>query len=287
MCAACLYLIVSPALADSERGAYIMALAGCADCHTDIKNKGKPLAGGRALKTPFGVFYAPNITTDAQTGIGKWTKAQFIGALRHGRRPDGSPYYPVFPYPSYTRMTLQDMGDLWDHMQTLPSSERANTPHDLKFLFRWRFVVWFWRWLYFDPGEQEPVDANGQLWNRGRYIANALSHCEECHTPRNFLGGLDHDKKMAGALDGPVGLVPNITPDKKTGIGDWSESDLDSFFSMGMLPDGDFAGAEMAEVTDNTSKLIPADMQALILYLRSLPSVKNDLSKKNKDKASG
>ena len=268
--------------ADAKRGGYVFKAAGCADCHTDRKHKGKPLAGGRALKTPFGTFYAPNITPDEKTGIGGWTEAQFVKALRRGIGPDGSPYFPAFPYGSYSRMTKADAADLWAYLSRRPAVKRKNKAHDLNFPFGWRFLVWFWRWLYFDDGALPAAAEQSAAWRRGRYLAVALGHCGECHTPRNFLGGLKADMALAGNGALLSGVVPNITPDKATGIGKWSADDYDSVLTLGMLPDGDFVEDEMAEVAENTNALRPEDRAALILYLRSVPAVRNNPSKTDK-----
>lgn len=231
------------------------------------------MAGGRRLKTPFGDFYSPNITPHVETGIGKWTDEEFINALDRGLAPDGSHYFPAFPYPSYTAMTERDMRDLRAYLFSLPAVERANTPHDLTPPFGWRFLVTFWKLLFFDPARTE-------TGNRGAYLATALGHCGECHTPRNPLGAVNGDMAFAGTRNGPQGgAVPNITPDKKTGIGEWSEDDLDTFLTMGMLPDGDFVGGEMADVVfGGTARLTPADRKALIEFLRTLPAISNDVS---------
>ncbi len=275
-------LTAPAAAADAKNGAYIFKAAGCADCHTDRKNKGKPLAGGRALKTPFGTFYAPNITPDKKTGIGGWTEAQFVKALRQGIGPDGSPYFPAFPYTSYTRITKADAADLWAYLSHRPAVARKNQPHDLNFPFAWRFLVWFWRWLFFDEGALPAAPGKDAAWQRGRYLALALTHCGECHTPRNFLGGMQAGMALAGSSDLLSGVVPNITPDKATGIGKWSVEDYDSVLTLGMLPDGDFVEDEMAEVAENTDALRPADRTALILYLKSVPAVRNNPSKRKR-----
>ena len=278
-----LFCATSPLSAEPSRGEYVMKLAGCADCHTDTKNKGQPLAGGRTLKTPFGTFFSPNITMDKSTGIGDWTESQFLRAMQHGQAADGTLYYPAFPYPAYTKMTPDDLTALWQHLREQAPVNRLNKPHDLKFPFNYRFLLWPWRWLYFRTGEQAKVADKDDAWHRGRYILEALSHCGECHTPRNLLGGLDKKMHLAGTTDGPGGLVPNITPEKETGIGRWSADDLETFFSMGMLPDGDFAGGEMAAVLDNTGALSPTDLNALVSYLQALPPVKHKLSRKKPD----
>ena len=266
-----------------QRGKYVFNAAGCAACHTDEPNKGPPLAGGRKLKTPFGVFYSPNITPHPETGIGNWSDEDFVRALGQGVSPGGHNYFPVFPYPSYAAMTDRDMRDLKAYLFSLPAVERANTPHDVSPPFGWRFLMTFWKLLFFDTASFEADPTKDEAWNRGAYLASALGHCGECHSPRNALGALERDMAFAGNRVGPEGgSVPNITPDKETGIGDWSEDDLDTLFSMGMLPDGDFVGSGMADVVFNgTSKLTPADRKALIHYLRTLPALHNDVSTKS------
>ncbi len=261
------------------RGKYVFGIAGCAACHTDEANKGSLLAGGRELKTPFGVFYSPNITPDPQTGIGTWSDADFMRALHEGRGPDGSHFFPVFPYTSYTRMTESDMRDLRAYIFSLPPVARENRPHDVSPPFGWRFLMTFWKWMFFEPGVFEANPDRDAAWNRGAYLANALGHCGECHTPRNALGAVETDMAFAGTNEGPEGgSVPNITPHPDTGIGGWSESDLDTFFTLGMTPDGDFAGSGMAEViTNGTSKLTAQDRAALIGYLKSLPPIDNKI----------
>jgi len=266
------------------RGKYLFAAGGCQACHTDVKGKGKPLAGGRKLKTPFGTFATPNITPDPVHGIGKWTDADFIRAIRQGAGPDGRPYYPAFPYPSYTRMTDRDILDLKAYLFSRPPVARADEPHDLNPPFAWRFLAGIWKTLFFKPGAFQPDPAKSPEWNRGAYLVTALGHCGECHTPRNFLGAPKADMALAGSTQGPAGgIVPNITPDKETGIGKWPDSDILSLLKSGMLPDGDFAGGAMGEVIDdNTGRLTDADREAIILYLKSVPAVSHRVEKKAK-----
>jgi mono/diheme cytochrome c family protein len=262
-----------------RRGEYVFRAAGCLSCHTDAKAKGSALAGGRALKTPFGTFHAPNITPDPTHGIGTWSEADFVRALRQGVAPDGGHYFPAFPYAAYTRLADDDIKALWAYLHAQPAVARPNKPHELGFPFNLRFLVTFWKWLYFEPGPWRPDPARSAGWNRGAYLVEALGHCAECHTPRTWLGGLDGERRMAGNRDGPDGeKVPNITPDAETGIGKWSDSDLTDVLRIGMLPDGDFVGSVMAEVVEHsTQHLTPEDRQAIIEYLRALPPVRNDL----------
>jgi mono/diheme cytochrome c family protein len=271
---AVLLLLPSVSWADQvQRGKYVFNVAGCANCHTQSKGKGAELAGGDALKTPFGDFYGPNITPDLETGIGSWREADFIAAMRLGRRPDGSSYFPVFPYTSYRGMTDSDLADVWAYLKTVPAVNKPSTPHDIKWPFGWRGSMRFWNWLYltapssddFGPAGAEPI------WQRGQYIADHLAHCGECHTPRTFLGGPDTDQYWAGGIvEGEK--VPNITADRDHGIGSWSPDDLDGLLTIGMLPDGDFVGGSMGHVVDGTSILTDDDRAALIAYIQSVPA---------------
>lgn len=256
------------------RGAYIFQTAGCLGCHTDEKAGGKPLAGGRALKTPFGTFYTPNITPDPVNGIGRWTDAEFIRAFREGVRPDGAALFPAFPYASYTRMTDRDLLDLKAYLFAQPALAVANKPHDVSPPFSWRFLLPAWQFLYLTPGPVPDDKAKPAVWNRGRYLVDALGHCGECHTPRSALGGMESDRYLAGNPDGPEGdKVPNITSHPKKGLGGWSDGDIGMLLEMGMTPEGDVVGGSMGEVIRNTtSKLTAEDRAAVVTYLKSVPA---------------
>ena len=270
--------------AQLERGAYLFIAADCMACHTDVKNKGALMAGGRALATPFGTFYSPNITADPETGIGNWTDEEFIRALREGVSPEGDYYFPVFPYPSYTKMTDQDMRDLKAYLFSLAPVKQANREHEVDFPFGWRFTLGPWQWMNFTSGAFAPEAGRTDLWNRGAYLVQALGHCGECHTPRGWLGGTDSDYALSGTPDGPDGeKVPNITPHKETGIGGWARADILRVLTTGMLPDGDFVGSGMGEVVSfSTSKLTPVDREAIVEYLLSLPPIENTEAKATK-----
>ena len=265
-----------------RRGEYVFHSAGCAGCHTDRDNEGEPLAGGRPLKTPFGTFYSPNITPHREYGIGDWSDADFLRALKAGLAPDRSFYYPSFPYPAYAGMSRDDVLALKAYLFSLAPVARPNRDHELPWYLRWRAGLWLWRTLYFDSS---PVDTHDDPeLARGAYLAEALAHCGECHTPRNPLGGLRQARKYAGTHEGPEGkTVPNITPDRKTGIGRWSRDDLVFYFQLGLTPGGDAAGGLMAEVIDDgLSKLTPGDQEALASYLLSQRAIVNPL---RRDKA--
>ncbi|HWM40820.1 MAG TPA: cytochrome c [Burkholderiales bacterium] len=254
---------------DAKRGEYLSKAGGCLGCHTleakDAKEKPVPYAGGRALKTPFGTFYGPNITPHPEAGIGRWSEADFMRAMREGRRPDGSNYFPAFPYASFTLIADADLRDLWAYLRSLPPSSRQSEPHDLGFLYRWRFLVGAWKWLYFTPGPFAPEPGKSAQLNRGAYLVRALGHCGECHTPRNFLGGPKKDRFLAGAKD----IAPNLTPTRLKKSGD---GELRNFLTTGLNAEGDVPAEEMGEVIANTtSQLTPQDLDAMIAYLRSLP----------------
>lgn len=257
---------------DAKRGLYLSKAAGCLGCHTEERQGAAPYAGGRALKTPFGTFFGPNITPHPQAGLGRWAEADFVRAMRMGLRPDGAHYYPAFPYPSFTRMSDADLRDLWAYLRTLPPYSQSSRPHDLRWYVRWRFALAFWKWLFFVPGAFVPDAARPAMLNRGAYLVQALGHCGECHTPRNFLGGPRRDRLLAGAGQGSDAKgAPNLTP---TRLKKWSDEDLKEFLVTGLTPDGDVAGESMAEVVRNsTSQLTPQDLDALLAYLRSLPAL--------------
>lgn len=269
-----------------KRGEYVFRAAGCASCHTDDKHHGRPLAGGVRLATPFGVFYTPNISPDPRYGIGAWSDADFVRAVREGVGPRGANYYPVFPYPAYTQISDEDVQALKAYIFSLPPVAQANKPHELPWYLRLRPLIRVWKWLYFHPGRFTPDPRKPAGWNRGAYLAHALVHCGECHTPRNRLGGPQASLMFAGTTDGPDGaVIPNITPDRETGIGKWSRSDLLEYLQTGLTPDGDVAGDLMAEVIDNsTAHLTEDDLNAITDYVRSLPPIAHAVHKHEKKK---
>lgn len=266
------------------QGKYLTRAAGCAVCHTDREHHGAAFAGGRALRTPFGTFYAPNITPDKQSGIGNWSEQDFLHALHEGIRPDGSNLYPVFPYTSYTQLRDEDVRAIWAYLRSLPPVHQTNKAHRLKWYAPPRFMIWFWKKLYFAPGRYQNNPQRSSLWNRGAYLASAASHCAECHTPRNFLGAEKQNLRYAGAENPQEDFVaPNITPAARTGIGDWSTDDLVEYLQTGLAPDGDTAGSVMAECIDNgLSHLSKSDLQAIAEFIKSLPPIEHSLRKKTK-----
>ena len=236
----------------AERGKYIFDSAGCYGCHTEPG--GAPMAGGSALRTAYGTFYAPNITPDPEFGIGQWSEADFVRALREGVSPLGENYFPVFPYPAYTKMTTQDILDLRAYLKTLAPSRKPRRAHELRFPYSVRLVLTPWKWVNFQPGEFRPALDYDAQWNRGAYIVQALTHCGECHTPRNKLDGLDPRQWLSGARM-PVGdlVASNLTPDK-TGLDALvtrMRGEAKIFDRIGMKSVGYFAAAE-APKSENT-----------------------------------
>ncbi len=262
------------------RGSYLATAADCAGCHTSPGST--PFAGGRALKTPFGTFYTPNITADPATGIGRWSDADFLRAVKHGIAPDGRYYFPVFPYPSFTGISDRDALAIKAYLFSLPAIAQPNRPHQIGAPFSWRFLQFFWRWLYFQPGDFRPRADRSPSWNRGAYLVRALGHCGECHTPRDRLGGLARHQALAGTPDGPDNqVVPNITPDRQTGIGTWDRADIVELLKSGTKPDFDNVQGAMAEVVrGSTGRLLPEDRQAIADYLQSLPPIYHKIKRR-------
>jgi mono/diheme cytochrome c family protein len=242
---------------------------GCLGCHTEDKEGAAPYAGGRELKTPFGKFYGPNITPHPQHGIGRWTEADFVRAMRHGRRPDGANYFPAFPYTSFTKINDGDLRDLWAYLRSLPPNDKPNRAHNLRFPYGWRALVTPWKWLFFTPGPFVNLPGASETVNRGAYLVQALGHCGECHTPRNFLGAPKSGRFLAGGKG-----MPNLTP---TNLKKWSDDELQELFRTGETPADGPVSNEMLEVVRNTTgQLSPSDLSAMIAYLRSLPPLPDE-----------
>lgn len=264
-----------------DRGAYLARAGGCISCHTDKTAKGAALAGGRALETPFGIFYSPNVTPDRETGIGDWSDEDFLNAVQRGVRPDGAHYYPAFPYTTYTMMQDADALAIKAYLFSLNPVTQENRAHDVGPPFAWRWTIGPWKELYFQEGRFEPDPNQDEVWNRGAYLVEALAHCSECHTPRTLAGAPDRSMWMAGAQDGPEGKVAsNITPDKETGIGGWSVDKLAFFLKTGTKPDYETAKDLMDEaIEDGLSHLSDDDLKAIAHYIKSLPPVSNHVSR--------
>ena len=229
------------------------------------------LGGGVAIQSPFGTFYAPNISPDPDDGIGRWSEADFVNAVRKGISPDGTHYFPAFPYTSYAHATVQDVRDLFAFLKTLPPVKGKVRDHDLPFPFNIRRNVGIWKLLFFDGRLFVPDQSRSPSWNRGAYLVNSFGHCAECHSSRNFLGGIIASQRFAGGPNPEgEGWVPNIT---QKGIGDWNVKDISYFLETGQMPDGDSAGGAMVRVLKNISQLSEQDRDAIAEYVKSLPPV--------------
>ena len=262
---------------DLANGRLMFFAGGFESCHAAPGATGDDLlklAGGVTLDTPFGKFHAPNISPDREHGIGGWSTLDFVNAMKFGVAPDGSHLYPAFPYASYQRMTLEDLVDLKGFLDTLPPVATSAPPHELPFPFNIRRGLGLWQLLYVDGRTFVPDPAATPAVNRGAYLVTGPGHCGECHSPRNPIGGIIASRALSG---GPApegkGTIPNITPDKATGIGDWSVDDLVSMFQTGFTPDFDSVGGSMTAVQQNLAKLGHDDLVAIAEYLKSLPPI--------------
>lgn len=270
---------------DLEAGARVFAATGGCTCHTNYPGEAEdapPLAGGRALETPFGVYYSTNITSDPETGIGGWSDADFMRAMREGLSPEGEHYFPVFPYTSFSGLRDQDLVDLKAYLDSLPATRRENRAPEAIFPFSWRATLLGWKWMNFTPKRIDPDPGQSAAWNRGRYLVEAAAHCGECHTPRTLTGGLDTSMDLAGSREGPEGqLAPNITPHDSTGIGEWTTPDLVWYLETGLKPDGDDTQGLMSEVIEHGYANLPReDLEAIATYLQSVPPIENRVSGK-------
>ena len=257
-----------------SNGQVLVHAGGCVNCHTDYTNNGALLAGGKKIKTPFGTFYSPNITADKTYGIGKWSDKDFVLAMRKGISPDSRHYFPAFPYTSFTFLREKDIKDMKDYIFSLPGSPEPNKPHDVTFPFNIRLGQVLWKFLYLTEGPFQLNLKESKLWNRGAYLARAVTHCGECHTRRNVIGGIEKNFWYAGVPRGTGGAgegVQNITPHLVNGIGTWSLDQIATYLETGEDPQGDFAGSAMADVIENgTSKLSAIDRKAIAAYLKTI-----------------
>lgn len=270
-----------PSSAEIARGKYVFGATGGCGCHT--VPKGPPNAGGRRYDGPYGTVYSTNITPDQPTGIGGWTDEQIITAVRLGRRPNGDRLLPVHPYPVFNGMAAEDLKALVAFLRTVPAVNRANQPKRITVpLFESVFLP---AWLAaFAPRETPPATAPTSGLARGEYLVRAVAHCGECHTPRTMTMATDNSRFLAGNPKGPEdSSVPNITPDKETGL-TWSEEEIADYLGTGNKPDGDVAGSLMGEMIQGTlagyKDLTKDDRLAIAHYLKSIPAVRNKVVRK-------
>lgn len=261
--------------ADVSNGEYLFHAGGCGSCHSSTKIRSEPamLGGGLEMDTPFGVFVVPNISSHSSSGIGRWTNLQFVNAMAMGVSPGGRHYYPAFPYASYSRMSYGDLMDLKAYLDVLPAVENEPAHHRLKFPWNIRAGIGLWKSLNLNPEFVISVPAGQPQLARGRYLVEGAGHCGECHTLRNWSGGLNNNRWLAGAPnpDGE-GNVPNITP-HKNGLSEWSEGDIAYYLASGFTPDFDTVGGSMVEVQENMAQLSEEDREAIAAYLKTIPAL--------------
>jgi mono/diheme cytochrome c family protein len=253
------------------RGQYLAKAADCMVCHT--APGGEAFAGGLAFPLPFGTLYSTNITPDKDTGIGSYSDQDFLDAVQRGIRKDGARLYPAMPYTSYTFMSDADVLAIKAYLFGQPAVHRANQADTLRFPFNQRWTMTFWSWQFNPNTRFTPNATKSAEWNRGAYIAEALAHCGDCHTPRNLAFALDNSRKFAGA-DAAGWRAYNITADKGTGIGSWSDDEVFAYLADGHATGRGTASGPMGEAVDHSfSQMEPADIRALVTYLRSVPAV--------------
>ena len=252
------------------RGEYLARAADCMVCHTSPDRK--PYAGGFAFSLPFGTLYSTNITPDKETGIGDYTDAQFLAALRRGIRDDGARLYPAMPFTSYTFLTDADALAIKAYLFSLAPVHGPDRANALSFPFNQRWLLGIWSWLFNPDQRFQANPAQSPEWNRGAYVSEALAHCGECHTPRNVAFALNNRKKFSGAVTAGWRAY-NITSDPGTGIGGWRE-DVFVYLSKGHAMGHGTAAGPMGEAIDESfSHMAPEDVRAVVTYLRTIPAV--------------
>ena len=254
-----------------ERGEYLAKAADCMVCHT--APGGAEYAGGLAFPLPFGSLYSTNITADKDTGVGNYSDHDFLDAMQRGVRKDGARLYPAMPYTSYTFMTDADVLAIKAYLFSLPAVPRQNQRDTLEFPFNQRWLMIFWSWAFNPNTRFAPNTEKRAEWNRGAYIAEALAHCGDCHTPRNLAFALNNRRKFAGAVAAGWRAY-DITSDKGSGIGSWSDEEVFDYLAKGHAMGRGTASGPMGEAVDYSfNQMDPADIRALVAYLRSIPAV--------------
>jgi mono/diheme cytochrome c family protein len=259
-----------------ERGKYLALAGNCSSCHT-AESDGY-MAGGVAFETPFGKIYSTNITPDADTGIGNWTGVHFLNSMRHGIRPDGEHLYPVFPYTSFTKVTDEDVAALFAYLKSIPAIRRETPENEMSFPFNMRSLMSAWKSMYFEAGVYEADNEESAEWNRGAYIVEALAHCGACHSPRNYLGAEHPDMAMSGGLytdTVPGGKLrpwsaPNLTS-APNGLGLWPAGEVAAYLKTGINSYVETFGPMNEVILNSTRHLSDDDIDAMAVYLKSLP----------------
>jgi mono/diheme cytochrome c family protein len=259
----------APSPENIARGAYLARAGDCVACHT--ARGGAEYAGGRALDTPFGRLYGPNLTPDRETGIGLWSADDFWNALHNGKSRDGRLLYPAFPYTNYTRVTRADSDALFAYFRSLAPVRQPNLPHELDFPYDQQAMLAGWRLLYFKPAGFTPQPARGAEWNRGAYLVEGLGHCSACHSTRNRLGATG--ETLSGGLIPTIGwYAPSLTAGGEAGLKDWNKEHIVALLQTGVSPRGTATGPMAEVVARSLQHLTQADVGAMATYLKSLPA---------------
>jgi mono/diheme cytochrome c family protein len=258
-----------PSAETIAHGKALVEAGDCASCHTD--DPAKPFAGGKRIDTPFGGVYSANLTPDRDTGIGDWSDADFYGALRYGADPDGSHYYPAFPYPYFTKLTRQDIAAIRTYLATLTPIRNDTPAPEMRFPFNYRVLMGAWNYLFLKSGIFQPDQQKGTEWNRGRYLVEGLGHCGACHTPKNFFGADKHGYAFAGA---PVAgwFAPRLDAAERSGLQSWSIDDIAEYLQSGRNAKSHADGLMAEVILNSTSKMSDGDARAIAVYLKSLPA---------------
>jgi mono/diheme cytochrome c family protein len=252
------------------RGAYLVRAGNCLACHT--QRGGVPLAGGRAVQTPFGTVYAGNLTPHDATGIGRWSADDFWRALHQGRSRDGRLLYPAFPYPNYTVVTRADADAMFDYLRSLPQVDRPNTAHELRWPYSTQAALTVWRALYFRPGAHQDDRTRPAEWNRGAYLVRGLGHCNACHSPRNALGASSDLMDLSGGVIPMQNwYAPSLASAAEAGVGHWDLAHVVALLQTGLAPAASTLGPMAEVVMNSTQYLAAADLRAMAVFLQSLP----------------
>jgi mono/diheme cytochrome c family protein len=258
-----------PSAETIARGKALTEAADCGSCHTG--DPSKPFAGGKRIDTPFGRIYSPNLTPDRDTGIGAWSEGEFYRALRSGVAPDGSRYYPAFPYPNFTKMTRQDILAIQAYLATLTPIHNSPPPSELRWPLNYRVVMRVWNLLFFKPGIFEPDQRKSQAWNRGGYLVTGAAHCGACHTPKNLFGA-DKSGRAFGGGQVAGWFAPRLDSAERGGLKSWSVDDIVEYLSSGRNGKSHADGLMAEVVVNSTSKMSDADVRAIATYLKDLPA---------------
>lgn len=251
------------------KGKALVEAGDCASCHT--ADPARPFAGGKRIDTPFGAIYAPNLTPDLDTGLGSWSDADFTRALRYGEDPDGSRYYPAFPYPYFTKVTKDDTLAIRAYLATLTPFKNDIKPPELRWPFNYRVLMRAWTYMFFKPGLFEPDQSKSAEWNRGGYLVTGLGHCGACHTPKNFFGADKHEQAFGGN-EVAGWFAPRLDGAARGGLKSWSVADIAEYLSSGRNARSHADGLMAEVVVNSTAKMSESDVRAIAVYLKSLPA---------------